>query len=52
MRILALVSKDLLQITRDIKSALFLIVMPVTFTLFFGFAFAASSGRDGQCARR
>jgi ABC-2 type transport system permease protein len=37
MRSIDLALKDLLQIGRDWKSALFLIVMPILFTLFFGF---------------
>ena len=37
MRLLDLARKDLLQIIRDWKSALFLVVMPILFTLFFGF---------------
>ncbi len=41
MRVLALMGKDLLQIARDIKSAIILIVMPIAFTLIFGFAFSA-----------
>jgi ABC-2 type transport system permease protein len=40
VRILNLAGKDLLQIVRDWKSALFLVVMPILFTLFFGFVFA------------
>jgi hypothetical protein len=43
MRILDLASKDLLQIVRDWKSGLFLLVMPVLFTLFFGFIFGSSA---------
>ena len=42
MRTLVLASKDLKQIIRDRKSALFLIVMPILFTTFFGFAFRGS----------
>ena len=37
MRSVDLALKDLLQIGRDWKSAMFLIVMPILFTLFFGF---------------
>jgi ABC-2 type transport system permease protein len=37
MRIFDLVRKDIQQIVRDRKSALFLVIMPVLFTLFFGF---------------
>ncbi|MGD8398139.1 MAG: ABC transporter permease [Anaerolineae bacterium] len=40
MRIFDLARKDLVQIIRDWKSALFLVVMPVLFTFFFGFIFA------------
>lgn len=39
MRILDLALKDLLQIFRDWKSFLFLLIMPIMFTLVFGFAF-------------
>lgn len=42
MRILALALKDLMQIIRDRKSAIFLVLMPILFTLFFGFAFAGA----------
>ena len=43
MRILVLAYKDLLQILKDWKSGLFLLVMPILFTLFFGFIFGGSS---------
>lgn len=46
MQILGLIKKDIVQIVRDWKSALFLIVMPILFTLFFGFVF--SSTEDGS----
>ena len=36
MRIIDIALKDLLQIVRDWKSAMFLVVMPILFTLFFG----------------
>jgi ABC-2 type transport system permease protein len=42
MRILDLAYKDLFQILRDWKSGLFLLVMPVLFTLFFGFIFGSA----------
>ena len=42
MRILDIALKDLVQIVRDKKSLLFLVLMPVAFTLFFGFAFVSS----------
>ncbi len=38
-RILAITSKDLLQLVRDGKIYLFLLVMPIAFTLLFGYAF-------------
>jgi ABC-2 type transport system permease protein len=43
MRILILAYKDLLQILKDWKSGLFLLIMPILFTLFFGFIFGGSS---------
>jgi ABC-2 type transport system permease protein len=43
MRILDLALKDLSQILRDWKSGLFLLVMPLLFTLFFGFVFGSGS---------
>ena len=36
MRVIDLAIKDLKQVIRDWKSALFLVVMPILFTLFFG----------------
>ena len=42
MRVLDLALKDLSQIVRDRKSAIFLVVMPIVFTLFFGFAFGST----------
>ena len=43
MRVLNLAYKDLSQILKDWKSGLFLLVMPLLFTLFFGFVFGAGS---------
>ncbi|HSL42419.1 MAG TPA: ABC transporter permease [Anaerolineales bacterium] len=43
MRILDLAYKDLSQILRDWKSGLFLLVMPLLFTLFFGFVLGGGS---------
>ena len=37
MRTLTIAFKDLLQIVRDWKSALFLVIMPIAFTTFFAF---------------
>ncbi|HUS93977.1 MAG TPA: ABC transporter permease [Patescibacteria group bacterium] len=42
MRVIYLARKDLLQIIRDWKAAFFLVVMPIAFTLLFGFAFGGS----------
>jgi ABC-2 type transport system permease protein len=39
MRIIDLALKDLLQIIRDWRAAFFLLIMPVAFTIMFGFAF-------------
>jgi ABC-2 type transport system permease protein len=45
-RIFDLALKDLRQITRDRKSFLFLLIMPIVFTLLFGFAFGGNSTAD------
>lgn len=44
MRIFELAIKDLRQIIRDWKSALFLILMPILFTVFFGLIFNIGGG--------
>ncbi|GMQ78922.1 MAG: ABC transporter permease [Anaerolineae bacterium] len=44
MRAIDLAAKDLLQIFRDWRAALFLIIMPIAFTLLFGFAFGGFGG--------
>jgi ABC-2 type transport system permease protein len=41
-RIFDITQKDLLQILRDRKTFLFLLIMPIAFTLLFGLAFAGS----------
>ncbi|MEA3340708.1 MAG: ABC transporter permease [Chloroflexota bacterium] len=46
MRILDLALKDLTQLVRDWKAALFLIVMPILFTLLFGLIFSGAGGDD------
>ena len=51
MRILDLAYKDLMQILRDWKSGLFLLVMPLLFTLFFGFVFGTSTSKSDVDAR-
>lgn len=50
MRILDLASKDISQIVRDRQSLLFLLLMPLVFTFFMGFAYR-SGGAAGQDAR-
>jgi ABC-2 type transport system permease protein len=47
MRIFNIAIKDLLQIIRDWKAALFLIIMPIGFTLLFGYVFGEQPS-DGQ----
>lgn len=50
IRVLDLALKDLYQIVRDWQSALFLIAMPIAFTLMFGFIFGGA-GDGGTDAR-
>jgi len=42
-RIFDIALKDLLQLTRDFKTFMFLIIMPILFTFMFGFAFGGFS---------
>jgi ABC-2 type transport system permease protein len=46
MRILDLAIKDLRQVLRERQSAFFLLIMPVLFTLLFGFAFGGFTAGD------
>lgn len=46
MRVIDLALKDLLQVVRDWKAALFLVAMPILFTAFFGFIFGSGGGGD------
>ncbi|MBA4380149.1 MAG: hypothetical protein C0393_05650 [Anaerolinea sp.] len=46
MRVIDLALKDLSQIVRDWKAAVFLLVMPIIFTLFFGMIFGGTSQAD------
>ena len=46
MRILDLTLKDLKQLLRDWKTAMFLLIMPVGFTLLFGFIFGGIGGGE------
>jgi hypothetical protein len=43
IRIFDIASKDLLQLLRDRKIFMFLLIMPIAFTLLFGFASGAFS---------
>jgi ABC-2 type transport system permease protein len=47
MRMIDLALKDLLQIARDRKTAIYLVLMPLVFTLFFGLIFS-STGKGGD----
>ncbi len=44
IRILDIAQKDLLQLMRDRKTFMFLLIMPVAFTLLFGYAFGGFGG--------
>lgn len=48
MRILNLIQKDLLQVFKDKKSFLFLLLMPLAFTLFMGFITAPGENGDSR----
>lgn len=48
MRVLDLALKDLRQIIRDRRSLLFLLVMPVIFTFFFGYVFGNEKETDNR----
>ena len=49
MRIIDLALKDLSQVFRDKRSLLFLVAMPITFTIFMGFAY--KSGQDNDASK-
>jgi len=46
MRVLDLTLNDLRQLVRDWKAAVFLVAMPVIFTLMFGFVFGGAGGAE------
>jgi ABC-2 type transport system permease protein len=48
MRIIDLASKDLSQMLRDRRSLLFLVAMPIVFTIFMGFAYRGGSSSAPQ----
>ena len=52
MRILDLALKDLSQMLRDKRSLLFIVAMPIVFTLFMGFAYRGSSQSDEETDNR
>jgi len=51
MRIFDLTFKDLTQMLRDKRSLLFLVAMPIVFTLFMGFAYRGNSGGENADTR-
>ena len=44
IRILDIALKDLMQLLRDVKTFMFLLIMPIVFTFLFGYAFGGFSG--------
>jgi len=52
MKIIDLALKDLSQMLRDKRSLLFLVAMPIIFTLFMGFAYRGSTGSDKNVDKR
>jgi ABC-2 type transport system permease protein len=52
MRIIDIALKDLAQIFRDKKSLLFLVAMPIVFTLFFGFVYTSGENNGASSDMR
>jgi ABC-2 type transport system permease protein len=50
MRIFDIALKDLVQVFRDKRSAMFLAAMPIVFTLFMGYAFGGAAAPDPRLA--
>jgi linearmycin/streptolysin S transport system permease protein len=48
IRIIDIALKDLLQLSRDFKTFMFLLIMPIIFTFLFGFAFGGFGGGDSD----
>jgi ABC-2 type transport system permease protein len=48
LRILDITIKDLMQLLRDVKTFMFLLFMPVIFTLLFGYAFGGFSNGESD----
>jgi ABC-2 type transport system permease protein len=46
IRIIDIALKDLMQLSRDVRTFMFLLVMPIIFTFLFGFAFGGFGGGD------
>jgi linearmycin/streptolysin S transport system permease protein len=47
-RILDITFKDLMQLARDFKTFMFLLIMPILFTLLFGYAFGGFGGGNSD----
>ena len=48
IRILDIALKDLMQLLRDFKTFMFLLIMPILFTFLFGYAFGGFSTGDSD----
>src|SRR5512134_2535795 len=48
IRILDIAFKDLMQLLRDFKTFMFLLIMPVVFTFLFGYAFGGFGGGESD----
>ena len=48
IRILDIALKDLMQLSRDVKTFMFLLFMPIIFTFLFGYAFGGFGGGDAD----
>ena len=48
IRILDIALKDLLQLMRDFKTFMFLLIMPILFTFLFGYAFGGFGGNESD----
>ena len=48
IRILDIALKDLMQLSRDFKTFMFLLIMPIIFTFLFGYAFGGFGGGDSD----
>ncbi len=48
IRVLDIALKDLLQLSRDFKTFMFLLIMPILFTFLFGYAFGGFGGNESD----